>query len=163
VAVAEAVAEAAPARAGNGMRTHKFLRQLDHDSISQAIRDAEAKSSGQIRVFLQRGDFEDDALVRARKKFGELRMDQTRERNAVLIFVAPRAQKFAVVGDEGVHQKCGEQFWKDLVARMREHFRREDFTDALLEAIRSTGVLLASHFPRTGESRNELPDDVVEG
>jgi uncharacterized membrane protein len=145
------------------MRTHKFLRHLHHDSIVQAIREAEAKTSGQIRVFLQRGDFEEDALARARKKFGELRMNQTRERNAVLIFVAPRAQKFAVVGDEGVHQKCGEQFWQDLVARMRQYFQREDFTDALLEAIRSTGALLAQYFPRTGASTNELPDDIVEG
>jgi uncharacterized membrane protein len=145
------------------MRTHKFLQHLDHDSIAQAIRDAEAKTSGQIRVFLQRGDFEEDALARAQRKFGELRMNQTRERNAVLIFVAPRAQKFAVVGDEGVHQKCGEQFWQDLVARMRQHFQREDFTDALLEAIRSTGALLARYFPRTGPATNELPDDIVEG
>ncbi len=162
VAVAE---EEARARAGdlNQMRTHKFLRHLNHDLIVQSIRDAEAKTSGQIRVFLQRGDFEDDALVRARKKFGELRMDQTQERNAVLIFVAPRAQKFAVVGDAGVHQKCGEQFWQDLVARMREHFQREDFTDALLEAIQATGALLAQYFPRTGPATNELPDDIVEG
>src|SRR5204863_499039 len=81
--------------------------------------------------------------------FVQLEMEKTRERNAVLIFVAPRAQKFAVIGDEGVHQKCGEKFWQDLVARMRGHFLREDFTQALVEGIESTGELLAKHFPRT--------------
>jgi uncharacterized membrane protein len=145
------------------MRTHKFLRELEHDRIVKAIKDAEAKTSGQIRVFLQRGKFEEDALVRAQRKFLQMGMEKTRERNAVLIFIAPRAQKFAVIGDEGVHKKCGEKFWTDLVARMREHFLREDFTQALVEAITATGELLASHFPKTGATTNELPDEIVEG
>jgi uncharacterized membrane protein len=87
------------------MRTHNFLRNLEHDRIVAAIKEVEAKTSGQIRVFLQRGKFEEDALERAQKKFVQLGMNKTRERNAILILVAPRMQKFAVVGDEGVHQK----------------------------------------------------------
>jgi uncharacterized membrane protein len=145
------------------MRTHNFIRQLEHDRIVAAIKKAEASTSGQIRVFLQRGTFEEDALERAQKKFIQLGMQKTAERNAVLIFVAPRAQKFAVIGDEGVHAKCGEKFWQELVARMREHFLREDFTEALLEAVEATGALLAKHFPKTGDSTNELPDDIIEG
>ncbi len=145
------------------MRTHNFIRQLEHDRIVAAIKKAEATTSGQIRVFLQRGTFDEDALERAQKKFIQLGMQKTAERNAVLIFVAPRMQRFAVVGDEGVHEKCGEKFWQELVARMREHFLREDFTEALLEAVEAAGALLAKHFPRTGDSKNELPDDVIEG
>jgi uncharacterized membrane protein len=145
------------------MRTHNFLRQLEHDRITAAIKAAEAKTSGQIRVFLQRGKFEEDALDRAQQKFVQLGMNKTAERNAILIFVAPRAQKFAVVGDEGVHEKCGDKFWNDLIARMREHFLREDFTQALVEAVESTGELLARYFPRTGPTTNELPDEIVEG
>ncbi|HKP93492.1 MAG TPA: TPM domain-containing protein [Chthoniobacterales bacterium] len=145
------------------MRTHRFIQQLEHDRIVQAIKGAEAKTSGQIRVFLQRGRFEEDALERARKKFVQLGMEKTGERNGILIFVAPRAQKFAVIGDEGVHQKCGEQFWQELVEKMRRHFLREEFSDALIVAIESAGQLLARHFPRTDSSTNELPDDVVEG
>src|SRR5437660_10377580 len=132
------------------MRTHRFVQQLEHDRINRAIKEAEAKTSGQIRVFLQRGVFEEDALKRAQQKFIQLGMEKTRERNGVLIFVAPRAQKFAVIGDEGVHQKCGDQFWSDLVGPMRAHFLREDFTQALMEAIESTRALLTRYFPKTG-------------
>jgi uncharacterized membrane protein len=144
------------------MRTHNFIRQLEHDRIVDAIKKAEAKTSGQIRVFLQRGKFEEDALIRAQKKFMQLGMEKTAERNAVLIMVAPRMQKFAVIGDEGVHARCGEHFWQELVARMRQHFLREDFTEALLEAVEATGALLAKYFPRTGPAPNELPDEVIE-
>jgi uncharacterized membrane protein len=145
------------------MRTHRFLRELEHDRIVRAIKEAESKTSGQIRVFLQRGKFEEDALERAQKKFLQLGMQKTAQRNAVLILVGPREQKFAVVGDEGVHRKCGEKFWEELVGKMREHFLREEFTEALIEGIESAGALLARYFPKTGASTNELPDDVVEG
>ena len=145
------------------MRTHRFVQQLEHDRINRAIKEAEARTSGQIRVFLQRGVFEEDALKRAQQKFVQLGMEKTRERNGILIFVAPRAQKFAVIGDEGVHQKCGDEFWQQLIEKMRAHFLREDFTEALIEAITAAGDLLGQYFPRTGASPNELPDEIVEG
>jgi uncharacterized membrane protein len=145
------------------MRTKKFLSQLDHDRIINAIKDAEAKTSGQIRVYVQRGELEGDPVIAAQEKFGKLGMAATRERNAVLIFVVPRAQKFAVIGDEGVHKRCGDEFWQRLVNRMRVHFQHENFTDALVEAIEETGKLLARYFPRKSASTNELPDNIVEG
>jgi uncharacterized membrane protein len=145
------------------MRTKEFLSKLEHDRIVRAIRDAESKTSGQIRVYIQRGKMDVDPLVAAQKKFHRLGMHKTPERNAVLIFVAPRAHKFAVVGDQAVHQKCGEAFWQQLVERMREHFRNEKFTDALVEAIEEAGKTLAAHFPRRSTSSGQLPDDVIEG
>ncbi len=145
------------------MRSKEFMARLDHKRIVAAIAAAEAKTSGEIRVFVQRGEVADDPLPIAEKKFIELGMEKTAERNAVLILVAPRARKFAVVGDQGVHQKCGPAYWERLVATMRDHFQREAFTEALLEGINSTGELLAAHFARQADDRNELPDDVIEG
>jgi len=145
------------------MRTHNFLSRLDHNRVTQAIKKAEGKSSGQIRVFIQRGKFEDDALPRAERRFLQLGMQKTRDRNAVLIFVAPRAHKYAVVGDVGVHEKCGEEFWKKLVHDMRSHFKNQDFNRAITLAISEIGKLLAAHFPRTGDTINELPDEIAQG
>lgn len=145
------------------MRTKEFISQLDHDRIVGAIKDAEAKTSGQIRVYIQRGKLEGDPLIAAQEKFQKLGMQTTTERNGILILVIPRARKFAVIGDEGVHQKCGNQFWQQLVEKMRLHFQNENFTDALVEAIQEAGELLASHFPKTSAPRNELPDEIIEG
>ncbi len=145
------------------MRTKEFLSQLDHDRIVGAIKGAEAETSGQIRLYVQRGKLEGDPVIAAQEKFQKMGMETTRERNSVLIFVVPRARKFAVIGDQGVHQKCGDQFWEQLIERMRVHFRNENFTDALVEAIEEVGQLLAGHFPKTSASTNELPDNIVEG
>jgi len=144
------------------MRTKQFLSKLEHDRIMGAIRDAESKTSGEIRVFIQRGKLNVDPLISAQKKFHKLGMQKTSERNAILIFVAPRAHKFAVVGDKAIHEKCGEHFWTRLVESMREHFRNERFSHALVEAIEEAGKALAEHFPRRSTS-TELSDEVIEG
>jgi uncharacterized membrane protein len=145
------------------MRTHRFLQRLDHNRITQAIRKAEGRTSGQIRVFVQRGEFEDDALPRAQRKFLQLGMHKTRDRNAILIFVAPRAHKHAVVGDVGVHEKCGSEFWQKVVMGMREYFQKQEFNRAIIHAINEVGKVLTLHFPRTADTINELPDEVAQG
>jgi uncharacterized membrane protein len=161
-AVAEVSAAAAPDRAGDQMRTREFLSKLEHDRIIQAIRKAESKTSGEIRVLIQRGKLNSDPFVAAQKKFHRLGMHKTRERNAILIFVAPRVHKFAVIGDKAIHEKCGDQFWQRVVEKMRMHFQNEKFSDALIEAVEEIGDVLASDFPKTGEDTNELPDNVIE-
>jgi uncharacterized membrane protein len=130
------------------MRTKQFLGKLEHNRIHHAIREAESKTSGEIRVFIQRGKLEGDVLTAAQRKFHRLDLHKAAGRNAVLIFVAPRAHKFAVVGDKAIHEKCGEDLWHRLVDRMREHFRNEKFSEALVEAIEETGRALAAHFPK---------------
>ena len=145
------------------MRTKEFLSKLEHDRIVAAIHEAESKTSGQIRVYIQRGKLDVDPLIAAQKQFHRLGMHKTPERNAVLIFVAPRAHKFAIVGDQAIHEKCGEAFWQQLVDAMREHFRNEKFSHAVVEAIETAGKALASHFPRTSTSEGQLSDNVIEG
>src|SRR5438067_5878128 len=100
------------------MRTKEFITRLDHDRIVQAIREAERNTSGEIRVYVQRGKLKQDGLAAAQKRFNRLGMHKTHARNAVLIFVAPRVHQFAVVGDEAIHERCGGQLWERVVAKM---------------------------------------------
>jgi uncharacterized membrane protein len=120
------------------------------------------KTSGEIRVLIQRGKLTSDPLVAAQRKFHRLRMHKTRERNGVLLFVAPRVHKFAVIGDKAIHEKCGDVFWRQVTENMRTHFQNEKFSHALIEAIKEIGKVLAAHFPRARANANELPDDVIE-
>ena len=144
------------------MRTREFLGKLEHDRITAAIREAESKTTGEIRVLVQRGKLKSDPFVAAQQNFHRLGMHKTGDRNAVLVFIAPRAQKFAVIGDDAIHERCGAELWQRIVDRMRTHFQNEKFTDALVETVAEIGSVLASHFPRTQSDANELPDDVIE-
>jgi uncharacterized membrane protein len=144
------------------MRTREFLTKLEHDRIIETIRKAESKTSGEIRVLIQRGKLKSDPLVAAQRKFHRLSMHKTRERNAVLIFVVPRARKFAVVGDKAIHEKCGDEFWQRVVTAMHDCFGQHKFTEGLGGAITVIGDVLAQHFPRSPADANELPDDIIE-
>jgi uncharacterized membrane protein len=144
------------------MKTKHFLNAVDHDRIVAAIAAAEERTSGEIRVFVSRQNPE-NALDVANKWFKKLKMDETPDRNGVLILVAPRAHKFAVVGDTGIHAKCGNPFWLQVVEMMQSHFKNEKYTDALVVAIGRLGELLAAHFPPQAAGRtNRLPGSIVE-
>jgi uncharacterized membrane protein len=134
---------------------------IDHARVVAAIGAAEKKTSGEIRVLVSRRAT-DDAVAAATHEFDRLGMAKTAEKNGVLIFVAPTNRVFAVVGDTGIHAKCGDRFWQELAAAMTEHFKRDEFTDGLVLGIDRAGSLLAEHFPRRADDRNELPDDVEE-
>ena len=138
-----------------------FLSKLDSDRIVAAIADAENKSSGEIRVHVTLRKPE-DLDARARRRFEMLGMARTAERNGVLFYVAPGLRRFQILGDSGIHEKCGETFWKEMAAGMEEHFRRGDFTEGLVQGIAKAGALLAEHFPRAAGDVNELPDEVTE-
>ena len=137
----------------------EFLNQLQHDDIIAAIRAAESKTSGEIRIFISRKQVE-DPVAAAQTQFERLGMTKPRHRNGVLVFVAPRARKFAVIGDTGVHQRCGDGFWLALAAEMTGHFKQSDFSAGIIHAIQKAGELLAAHFPPQPGDGNELPDEI---
>ena len=147
------------------MKTKHFIARLDHARITAAIIEAERTTSGQIRVWISHRDVE-DALATARERFAKLDMHTTAGRNSVLIYLAPEAHKYAVVGDEGIHGRCGEDaFWKSVVGvTMRPLLKEGRFTEAIVAAIGEVGRELAAHFPAVpGQDRaDELPDAVEE-
>jgi uncharacterized membrane protein len=145
------------------MQTGAFLKALDNDRIVSAILDAENRSRGEIRVHVTNQPTT-DVEAAARAQFETLDMTKTALRNGVLIYVAPRSQKFAVIGDAGIHEKCGPVFWTDIAAAMEADFRVGRFTDGIVKGVKAAGDALARHFPREGAAQdvNELPDDVTQ-
>jgi uncharacterized membrane protein len=141
------------------MNAKEFLKQVRHDDIIEAVRRAETRTSGEIRVFISHKNME-DAVGAAQAAFVRMGMAKTPHRNGVLIFVAPKARQFAVIGDEGVHQKCGDVFWQALAAEMSGHFKKSDFTGGILHGILKAGELLAKHFPRRDGEKDDLPNRV---
>ncbi len=143
------------------MQTHTFISRLDHTRIERAITAAELRTSGELRVVVHAGKT-DDPLATATEEFARLGMHRTRERNAVLLLVAPRSRTFAFYGDIGVHAKCGPRFWQELADALTADFHREAFTDGIVAAMTKAGELLARHFPRRPDDLNELADHVIE-
>jgi uncharacterized membrane protein len=136
--------------------------RFDDEKIVAAIRDAELRTSGEIRVYISDATIE-DPVTAAQQHFLRMGMTSTRERNGVLIFVAPNSKKFAVIGDQAVHDKCGDAFWTKLTEEMTPMFASSSPTDAIVHAVKTAGGLLAEHFPRAADDKNELSDEVERG
>ena len=140
-----------------------FFEGLDHAAIVEAIRRAEEKGTGEIRVHLHHGRT-GDARKAAEETFLRLGMDRTAHRAGCLIFLVPEERSFAVIGDVAVHEKAGDAFWcsaRDAAAAL---FADGRFTEGIVAAVDRIGEVLARHFPRGPgeENPNELPDEVSE-
>jgi uncharacterized membrane protein len=142
------------------MHHSEFISQLDEQRIVQAIGEAEKKTSGEIRVYISHKK-RHDALTFARKRFQELGMAKTKQRNAVLIYIVPRTRQFAVLGDLGVHQKCGDAFWKEIASAMSGRLKQGQFTEGIVEAIHRLGSVLQQYFPASRGDTNELPNEIA--
>ncbi len=144
------------------MKTNEFIHHLDEAAIVAEIVRAEAGTSGEIRVFVAPGHVE-APVPEAERQFEKLGMTKTRCRNGVLLYFAPVSRKFAIIGDLGIHEKCGPAFWEELVAAIRPVLQAGNFTGAVTHAVSEAGRLLAHHFPAVTGDRNELPNQISRG
>ena len=141
-----------------------FFTQEEKKQLVDAIQMAEQQTSGEVRLFVESKCKFVDALDRAQEIFAGLKMHETELRNATLIYVAVKDKQAAVFGDEGIHQKVGEQYWKDVVSRMLLQFRNQKLADGICQGIHDLGEALKSHFPYNSDTdKNELPDEIVFG
>lgn len=142
------------------MTRRKLLQIIDQEKLKTAIASAEHRTSGEICVSVA-PLFWGNVEKAADKAFVRMGMTRTRERNGVLFFVVPGRRKFVVLGDRGIHERVGQQFWDSVAAAVSEKFRDGDFTGGLVRGIEKVGEQLATHFPFDPTTdKNELPDDV---
>jgi uncharacterized membrane protein len=146
--------------------TRALFADGDLDAIASAVQEAERDTSAEIRVHLERtvprrpGEAGPDTLGRARQVFVTLGMHQTALRHGVLIYVALEDHRVAILGDEGIHTRVGEDYWAGIRDLMVSRFRQGAAGPGLIEAVGDLGRLLARHFPRRPGDTNELSDSV---
>lgn len=141
-----------------------FYEALDRPAVVAAIREAEAKGHGEIRVHVHPGRVADPRRE-AERTFVRLGMDRTAHRSGVLLFLAPEERAFVVLGDAVLDARAGRELWLAARDAAALHFVAGRFTEGLIAAIRLLGDALARHCPRVpgAPDANELPDEVSRG
>jgi uncharacterized membrane protein len=141
-----------------------ILSDAEKEQLVAAIKNAESRTSGEIRVYMEEKCKNADPLERAAKIFFKLKMNQTAERNAVLLYIAVKDRHFAIFGDEGIYKKTGKEYWENLVNNIFSHFNYGNFAEGISRYIHEIGEGLHQHFPYNRETdQNELPDEIVFG
>lgn len=148
----------------NRKKPIRFFTAEQQERIVSAIQSAEKNTSGEIRVFIENKCRFVDPIDRAYEVFGGLQMEKTQLRNAILVYIAVEHKQLAIFGDEGIHQKLGQDFWNEEVASLLASFNKENYTQGLVGIVEDLGNALSEKFPYDAQTdKNELPDDLVFG
>lgn len=137
----------------------RFLSKADEEEIVNSIREAEKKTSGEIRVHIEK-TCETDPFDRALEVFHQLKMDNTKLQNGVLIYLAIEDRNFVILGDKGINEVVSTNFWETTKDLMLSHFKKGNFKQGLIDGILMAGKQLQDHFPWDADDKNELSDDI---
>lgn len=142
----------------------EFFSLEEQARIVEAVRNAEKRTSGEVRVFIEPKNPLVNPLERAALIFKKLKMEETDHRNGVLLYIASKHKELALYGDKGIHEKVGSTFWEKEVHVMLEYFKDDNLVDGMVNCIAHIGETLTEKFPFIPtEDKNELPDDIVFG
>ncbi len=140
----------------------RFLTTIEEQEIVAAIRESELNTSGEIRVHIEKR-CPSKVNERALEVFKTLRMDNTRERNGLLIYVAVCDKTFGIYGDKGINKVVPDNFWNATKNVIQSHFKKGDFKQGIVDGILLAGEQLRKHFPYDSNDRNELSNTISKG
>jgi uncharacterized membrane protein len=141
----------------------QYFTAAEMEAIVQAIRAAEKQTSGEVRVFIESRCSYVDPVERAKEIFFELKMEKTKDRNAVLLYIAMRDRQLALFADEGIYEKCGQAYWEMEVKVMLQNFKDNAIAKGIIDCVSHVGQTLKEKFPFEKTDKNELPDEIIFG
>ncbi len=141
-----------------------LFSDAENARIVEAIKSSEQLTSGEIRIYIESKNPLVSTIDRASEIFFNLKMQETQQRNAVLLYLAYKDKEVAIFGDEGIHQQVGTEFWNNQVKQMVTLFKENNLTEGIVKCITEVGNVLIEKFPYQGNmDKNELPDEIVFG
>jgi uncharacterized membrane protein len=143
-------------------KVEDFLTKAEEQEIVEAIGKAEKNTSGEIRVHIEK-QTSIAPIERAVEVFHQLQMEQTQDRNGVIIYVAVKSKQFAIYGDKGINEKVGPNFWDCTKDVMANQFKNGNFKQGLIDGILRAGEQLKTHFPYQDNDTNELSNEISRG
>ena len=136
-----------------------ILNRDEDRRVVEAIKQAELNTSGEIKVHIE-NYCKDDVEQRSLVVFSHLKISKTKLHNGVLIYLAVKDRKFAILGDEGINKVVEDGFWNDVKDLMQDHFREGRFAEGLEQGIQRCGEKLKTYFPYQSDDINEIPDEI---
>ena len=141
-------------------KIEEFLSEEDEKEIVAAIQKAEKKTSGEIRVHIEKSS-KGDIWKRAMEVFHLLKMDNTKQDNGVLIYVAIDDRNFVIYGDKGINDVVPKDFWETTKDEIVSEFKKGNFKQGLINGILKAGHELQKHFPwDENTDENQLSDKI---
>ena len=93
--------------------------------------------------------------------FTEHGLHYTRDHTGILILISLLEHRVEVLADRGINQKVAPGTWDEVVKILTAGLKSGQACDAFCKAIERCGDILAAHFPRQANDRDELPNRLV--
>ncbi|RXK50781.1 TPM domain-containing protein [Aquirufa rosea] len=138
------------------------VSQDQQAEIIKAIKQAELHTSGEIRVHIE-SHCEGHPIERSKVLFFQLGMNQTDLQNGVLVYLAIKDRKYAIIGDKGIDARVNPEFWETIRDEMRPYLAKNEIGAGLAWGVRRIGEVLTQYFPYQKDDINELTDELSFG
>jgi putative membrane protein len=83
-------------------------------------------------------------------------------RTGILIYLSMAERRAEIIGDEAITGVTTPETWGDAMAELLVEVKQGRVGDGIVAAIERVGAVLAEHFPRLADDRNEIPDKLIE-
>lgn len=138
----------------------KFLSDEELSRIKAKIAGAEKLTSAEIKLVIAKQCWTDirRKALHILKKYN---LSETHGRNCVLILLVMTNREFLIYGDQGIHEKVGQNFWDEVRETMVSAFNKNEIGEGLCLGIHLIGEKLAPFFPHKEDDENEISNDII--
>jgi len=95
-------------------------------------------------------------------QFEKLGIDKTSSHKAILIFICQRERFIRIVADKQIDDIVPNDTWQKIVSQFISQAKAGQIAKGVLHVVENCGKILTEKFPKAGQSRDELDNDVIE-
>lgn len=144
---------------------YNYFNDDDLLRISHKISEMEKTTSGEIRISVSEkrkfSDRKKELRKLAEEEFFRLKMNETRDKTGILLFIQLNEKKFYILADEGINSKVEQSTWDTIRDEMLNEFKSGRYSDGVLLGIQKIGTVLSEYFPVKSDDTNELSNKIV--
>lgn len=86
---------------------------------------------------------------------------RTSDRTGILIYLSLAERRAEIVGDEAITSVTTPEVWGEAMAALIVEVKHGRPAEGICAAIERVGTVLAEHFPRSDDDKNEIPDKLI--
>ena len=113
------------------------------------------------RVFISDREIDEEVQEAALISFFKEELYRTRDETGILVFVSVFEHRVWVLGDRGINAKVDQGQWDGIVAHIVAGIKSGQQADAICEAVKEVGGILAEHFPVREDDVDELDNLII--
>jgi putative membrane protein len=114
------------------------------------------------RWFISKQEIEEEVEEAAETAFYRNGLFRTRDETGVLIYISVFERKVWVLADRGINEKVPQDSWRGVVDMITTGICEKRPAEAICEAVKTIGEILAGHFPVKADDTNELKNLIIE-